>query len=44
MEVGIDSFASHLLQNGGDHLSGTEAMRLLLERIRTQAWSLYAQG
>ena len=33
MEVGIDSFASHLLQNGGDHLSGTEAMRLLLERI-----------
>ena len=33
MEVGIDSFASHLLQNGGDLLSGTEAMRLLLERI-----------
>ena len=33
MEVGIDSFASHLLQNGGERLSGTEAMRLLLERI-----------
>lgn len=33
MEVGIDSFASHLLQNGGEHLSGAEAMRLLLERI-----------
>ncbi|WP_375436079.1 Atu2307/SP_0267 family LLM class monooxygenase [uncultured Hymenobacter sp.] len=33
MEVGIDSFASHLLQNGGALLSGTEAMRLLLERI-----------
>lgn len=33
MEVGIDSFASHLLQNGGNTLSGAEAMRLLLERI-----------
>jgi len=33
MEIGIDSFASHLLQNGGARLSGTEAMRLLLERI-----------
>ncbi|UOQ96509.1 LLM class flavin-dependent oxidoreductase [Hymenobacter sp. 5317J-9] len=33
MEVGIDSFASHLLQNGGTPLSGLEAMRLLLERI-----------
>ncbi|UOG75627.1 LLM class flavin-dependent oxidoreductase [Hymenobacter tibetensis] len=33
MEVGIDSFASHLLQNGGESLSGAEAMRLLLERI-----------
>lgn len=33
MEVGIDSFASHLLQNGGDLLSGTEAIGLLLERI-----------
>src|SRR6476661_3881321 len=33
MEVGIDSFASHLLQNGGTPLSGQEAMRLLLERI-----------
>lgn len=33
MEVGIDSFASHLLQNGGIPLSGQEAMRLLLERI-----------
>ena len=33
MEIGIDSFASHLLQNGGNTLSGAEAMRLLLERI-----------
>ncbi|MBC8085160.1 MAG: LLM class flavin-dependent oxidoreductase [Hymenobacter sp.] len=33
MEVGIDTFASHLLQNGGATLSGAEAMRLLLERI-----------
>ena len=33
MEVGIDSFASHLLQNGGNALNGAEAMRLLLERI-----------
>ena len=29
MQVGIDSFASHLLQNGGDRLSGTEAMKVL---------------
>jgi len=33
MEVGIDSFASHLLQNGGERLSSTEAMHLLLEHI-----------
>ena len=33
MLVGIDSFASHLLQNGGDMLTGAEAMKKLLERI-----------
>ncbi len=33
MKVGIDSFASHLLQNGGDTLSGAEAMAKLLQRI-----------
>jgi probable LLM family oxidoreductase len=33
MEVGIDSFASHLLQNGGEPLTGAEAMEKLLQRI-----------
>jgi probable LLM family oxidoreductase len=33
VKVGIDSFASHLLQNGGDTLSGAEAMAKLLQRI-----------
>ena len=33
MQVGIDSFASHLLQNGGEPLTGAEAMEKLLQRI-----------
>ena len=33
MEIGIDSFASRLLQNSATPLSGPEAMQRFLERI-----------